>query len=236
MAADCHVIGQNLGQRGPALRLEQVPDGSAEKALLVGAKTKNGPALWSVSTRRAALTTATRVVWSAEFTALSTMSGTWPVHPPSVHSSRRSGWEQASGCENNERDDPLHSRVVPSGQELIRFTGLTLTYAASAEIGSALAYCTPEGRSSRSLVAPGGTPRLLRRRHHGLSAIALGPRPLHIPNDGRIDDQAAKGCDGSHVQAREPMHGLHVNRQVRQVSSRCWPDRERQEPMYRRVA
>ena len=46
-----------------------MPAGSAAKALLFGAKTVNGPGPSSVSTRPAALTAATSVVWSAEFTA-----------------------------------------------------------------------------------------------------------------------------------------------------------------------
>src|SRR5579864_2541787 len=51
-----------------------VPAGSLANASLVGAKTVNGPAPLSVSTRPAAFTAATRVVWSAELTALSIMS------------------------------------------------------------------------------------------------------------------------------------------------------------------
>jgi hypothetical protein len=51
-----------------------VPAGSAAKAALVGANTVNGPGLFSVSTRPAAFTAATSVVWSLELTALSTMS------------------------------------------------------------------------------------------------------------------------------------------------------------------
>ena len=51
-----------------------VPGGSAANDALVGANTVNGPALLSVSTRPAALTAATSVVWSLELTALSTMS------------------------------------------------------------------------------------------------------------------------------------------------------------------
>src|SRR4030088_1821941 len=50
-----------------------VPAGNCANASLVGAKTVNGPLLWSVSTRPAALTAATRVVWSAEFIALPTI-------------------------------------------------------------------------------------------------------------------------------------------------------------------
>src|SRR5829696_9733857 len=50
-----------------------VPAGSLSKAALVGAKTVNGPLLCSVSTSPAAFTAATSVVWSAEFTAFSTM-------------------------------------------------------------------------------------------------------------------------------------------------------------------
>ena len=51
-----------------------MPAGKAAKAALVGANTVNGPALFKVSTRPAALTAATRVVWSLELTALSMMS------------------------------------------------------------------------------------------------------------------------------------------------------------------
>src|SRR6478735_2628384 len=55
-------------------RVSTVPAGNAAKAALVGANTVNGPGLLSVSTRPAALTAATSVVWSLELTALSTMS------------------------------------------------------------------------------------------------------------------------------------------------------------------
>ena len=51
-----------------------MPAGSAAKAALVGANTVNGPGPLSVSTRPAALTAATSVVWSFELTALSMMS------------------------------------------------------------------------------------------------------------------------------------------------------------------
>src|SRR5262245_59471060 len=50
-----------------------VPAGSFAKASFVGANTVNGPGPRSVSTRPAACTAATSVVWSAEFTALSTI-------------------------------------------------------------------------------------------------------------------------------------------------------------------
>ena len=50
-----------------------VPAGSLAKASLVGAKTVKGPGELSVSTRPAALTAATRVVWIGELTAFSTM-------------------------------------------------------------------------------------------------------------------------------------------------------------------
>jgi len=43
------------------------------KALLVGAKTVNGPALWKVSTRPAAFTAATNVVWPLLLTAFYTI-------------------------------------------------------------------------------------------------------------------------------------------------------------------
>src|SRR5439155_507874 len=69
-----------------------------------------------------------------------------------------------------------------------------------------------------------------------LSAIALGPRALHFSNDGRIDDQTAEGRDRSHVEPGEPMHRLHEDAQVGQVPTRCWPNRERHEGVYRRVA
>ena len=55
-------------------RVSTVPAGSAVKAALTGANTVNGPMPFSVSTRPAALTAATRVVWSLELTALSMMS------------------------------------------------------------------------------------------------------------------------------------------------------------------
>src|SRR5438270_4028939 len=50
-----------------------VPAGSLAKAALVGAKTVNGPGLDSVSTRPAALTAATSVVWSFELSAFWTI-------------------------------------------------------------------------------------------------------------------------------------------------------------------
>src|ERR1700722_20664794 len=50
-----------------------VPAGSLLKAALVGAKTVKGPAPLRVSTRPAALTAATRVVWSLELMAFWTM-------------------------------------------------------------------------------------------------------------------------------------------------------------------
>ena len=51
-----------------------MPAGNLAKASLVGAKTVNGPAPFRVSTKPAAFTAATSVVWSAELTALSMMS------------------------------------------------------------------------------------------------------------------------------------------------------------------
>src|SRR5258708_32582496 len=54
-------------------RVSTVPAGNCANASLVGAKTVNGPLLLSVSTRPAALTAATRVVWSVEFIALETI-------------------------------------------------------------------------------------------------------------------------------------------------------------------
>src|SRR6201992_3847867 len=50
-------------------RPSTVPAGSLAKASLVGANTVNGPGPESVSTRPAAFTAATSVVWSFEFTA-----------------------------------------------------------------------------------------------------------------------------------------------------------------------
>ena len=46
-----------------------MPAGSLAKAALVGANTVNGPGPDSVSTRPAAFTAATSVVWSLELTA-----------------------------------------------------------------------------------------------------------------------------------------------------------------------
>ena len=54
-------------------RVSTVPAGSLPNAALVGANTVNGPLLCSVSTRPAAFTAATSVVWSFELTAFSTM-------------------------------------------------------------------------------------------------------------------------------------------------------------------
>src|SRR5262245_48086803 len=53
--------------------MSTVPSGSALNAAFTGAKTVNGPLPCKVSTRPAAFTAATRVVWSAELTAFSTM-------------------------------------------------------------------------------------------------------------------------------------------------------------------
>ncbi|MNN53944.1 hypothetical protein D3C81_1687320 [compost metagenome] len=53
--------------------MSTVPAGSLPKAAFVGANTVNGPLPCSVSTRPAAFTAATSVVWSAEFTALATI-------------------------------------------------------------------------------------------------------------------------------------------------------------------
>src|SRR5215813_2029764 len=50
-------------------RLSTVPAGNLAKASLVGANTVNGPGPESVSTKPAAFTAATSVVWSFEFTA-----------------------------------------------------------------------------------------------------------------------------------------------------------------------
>src|ERR1700728_1788146 len=54
-------------------RVSTVPAGSLAKASSVGAKTVKGPGLLRVSTRPAALTAATRVLWIGELTAFSTM-------------------------------------------------------------------------------------------------------------------------------------------------------------------
>src|SRR5215813_3782566 len=65
-----------------------VPAGSFVKASFVGAKTVNGPADLRVSTRPAALTAATSVVWSLELTALSTISLVGYIGaPPTIGSS-----------------------------------------------------------------------------------------------------------------------------------------------------
>ncbi len=70
-------------------RVSTVPSGNASKAEFVGANTVNGPSHLSASTRSAAVTAATSVVWSAEFTALSTISfdGTIIAPPIITHSS-----------------------------------------------------------------------------------------------------------------------------------------------------
>src|SRR6202044_4069909 len=54
-------------------RLSTVPAGNLANAALVGANTVNGPGPDSVSTRPAAFTAATSVVWSLELTAFCTM-------------------------------------------------------------------------------------------------------------------------------------------------------------------
>src|SRR5471030_1488851 len=54
-------------------RLATVPAGNLPKAASVVADTVNDPLLCRVSTRPAALTAATSVVWSLEFTAFSTI-------------------------------------------------------------------------------------------------------------------------------------------------------------------
>src|SRR6185369_432667 len=59
-----------------------VPAGSLSKAALVGANTVKGPAPFRVSTNPAAFTAATRVVWSAELTALSIMSRELSIAAP----------------------------------------------------------------------------------------------------------------------------------------------------------
>jgi len=62
-----------------------VPLGNLANASLVGANTVNGPALLRVYTNPAAFTAATKVVWSAEFTALSTISlVAYMAAPPTV--------------------------------------------------------------------------------------------------------------------------------------------------------
>src|ERR1700760_3619402 len=54
-------------------RLSTVPAGNLLNASLVGANTVKGPADSKVSTNPAAFTAATKVVWSLEFIAFSTM-------------------------------------------------------------------------------------------------------------------------------------------------------------------
>src|SRR5277367_1330449 len=61
--------------------------GSFANASFVGANTVNGPGPFSVSTSPAAFTAATRVVWSAELIALSTMSLVgYMAAPPTIGS------------------------------------------------------------------------------------------------------------------------------------------------------
>jgi hypothetical protein len=68
------VVREDLGESGLILTsVSTVPAGSLAKASSVGAKTVNGPAPSSVSTRPAAFTAATRVLWMGELTAFSTM-------------------------------------------------------------------------------------------------------------------------------------------------------------------
>src|SRR6266478_7103927 len=69
-----------------------------------------------------------------------------------------------------------------------------------------------------------------------LSGIAFDPRTPHLLNDGRINDQTAERRNSRHVQPGEPMHRLHEDSQVGQVPTRCLPNRERREGVYRRVA
>src|SRR5215468_1678011 len=71
---------------------------------------------------------------------------------------------------------------------------------------------------------------------HCTAAITLDPHALHFSDDGGIDDQTTEGCDGSHVQPGEAMHGLHEDAREGQVPARGWPNRERHEGMHRRVA
>jgi hypothetical protein len=54
-------------------KVSTVPSGKFSKASLVGANTVNGPLPYRVSTRPAAFIAATKVVWSLEFAAFSTM-------------------------------------------------------------------------------------------------------------------------------------------------------------------
>src|SRR6185312_1411463 len=54
-------------------KVSTVPAGNASKASLVGANTVNGPLLSNVGTSPAAFTAATKVVWSLEFMAFSTI-------------------------------------------------------------------------------------------------------------------------------------------------------------------
>src|ERR1700743_2434879 len=71
-----------------------VPAGSFAKAALVGANTVNGPLPSRVSTRPAAFTAATSVVWCLEFTAFWMMCFHGYIAPPppiTVFSSPRAG-------------------------------------------------------------------------------------------------------------------------------------------------
>src|SRR6202007_3411395 len=76
------------------IRLSTVPAGSLPKAALVGANTVNGPLPSRVSTRPAALTAATRVVWAFELTAFWMMFFDGNIAAPptiTVFSSARAG-------------------------------------------------------------------------------------------------------------------------------------------------
>src|SRR5277367_6448112 len=69
------------------MSISTVPAGSFAKASSVGAKTVKGPGLLRVSTRPAALTAATRVLWIGELAAFSTMVLVgYIVAPPTVGS------------------------------------------------------------------------------------------------------------------------------------------------------
>src|SRR5580704_10790091 len=85
-------------------RLSTVPAGSLAKASLVGAKTVNGPGPSRVSTRPAAFTAATSVVWSCELSAFSTIFFVGNMAaPPTIGSSWAKALEAevASATANN---------------------------------------------------------------------------------------------------------------------------------------
>ena len=83
-------------------RVSTVPAGSLAKASSVGAKTVKGPGPSRVSTRPAALTAATRVLWMGELTAFATMVLLgYMGAPPTVGSFI---WAEAAMERDGERD------------------------------------------------------------------------------------------------------------------------------------